>query len=178
MNHFGDTLWASLPVPAFLLDPGDMIAEVNLAAEGFLNASARSLKGAPVFDKLAIDAPLEDAFKRVRADQAMLFINNVDVGSGDRPPVECNIQMAPMIGMPGFVLVLMELRQIADRLGISRSSVIRLLDEGLDQDGGLGFIFPEGSELRDAFDAALTSMMEDGTLDGINEAWGFGPAEE
>ncbi|MCB9458659.1 MAG: transporter substrate-binding domain-containing protein [Anaerolineaceae bacterium] len=55
---------------------------------------------------------------------------------------------------------------------------IQLLDEALDQDGGLGFIFPEGSELRDAFDAALLSMMEDGTLDAINETWGFGPAEE
>ncbi|MCA9915470.1 MAG: transporter substrate-binding domain-containing protein, partial [Anaerolineae bacterium] len=38
--------------------------------------------------------------------------------------------------------------------------------------------FPEGSELRDAFDAALNSMIEDGTLAAINEAWGFGPAEE
>ncbi|MAU10587.1 MAG: hypothetical protein CL607_12245, partial [Anaerolineaceae bacterium] len=55
---------------------------------------------------------------------------------------------------------------------------VRLLDDAITQDGGLGFIFPEGSELRDAFDAALTSMMEDGTLDAINEAWGFGPAEE
>jgi len=43
----------------------------------------------------------------------------VDVGSGQRPPVQCNIQIAPMIGMPGFVLVIMEPRQIADRLGRS-----------------------------------------------------------
>lgn len=117
MKSLGDNLWASLPVPAFLLDPGDVIAEVNNAAESFLNASARSLKGAPVFDKLAIDAPLDDAFRRVRQDQALLFINNVDVGSGERAPVPCNIQIAPMIEMAGFVLVLMEPRQIADRLG-------------------------------------------------------------
>jgi two-component system, NtrC family, nitrogen regulation sensor histidine kinase GlnL len=100
MKTFGDKLWASLPVPAFLLDPGDVIAEVNIAAESFLNTSARSLKGAPVFDKLAIDAPIEESFRRVRTDQALLFINNVDVSSGDKPPVQCNIQIAPMIGMP------------------------------------------------------------------------------
>ena len=44
---FGEAIWASMPVPAFLLDPGDVISEVNPAAELFLNASARSLRGAP-----------------------------------------------------------------------------------------------------------------------------------
>ncbi|NCO21787.1 MAG: PAS domain-containing sensor histidine kinase [Rhodobacterales bacterium] len=119
MSNLTETLWASLPVPAFLLDPGDMISEINPAAEQFLNASARSMRGAPVFDKLYIDAPLDEAFLRVRRDHGALFINNVDVGSGQRPPVQCNIQIAPMIGMPGFVLVIMEPRQIADRLGRS-----------------------------------------------------------
>jgi len=121
MTGFGDTLWASLPVPGFLLDPGDVIVEVNPAAESFLNASARTLKGAPVFDRLAIDAPLEESFRRVRTDQALLFINNVDVSSGDKPPVQCNIQIAPMIGMKGFVLLLLESRSVADRLGRAHS---------------------------------------------------------
>jgi two-component system nitrogen regulation sensor histidine kinase GlnL len=118
---FGEAIWSSLPVPAFLLDPGDVISEVNPAAELFLNASARSLRGAPVFDKLMIDAPLDDAFRRVRNDQASLSINNVDVGSGERKPVECNVQIAPMVAMPGFVLILMEPRQLADRLGRAHS---------------------------------------------------------
>ena len=118
---FGEAIWASLPVPAFLLDPGDVISEVNPAAELFLNASARSLRGAPVFDKLMIDAPLDDAFRRVRTDQASLSINNVDVGSGNTKPQQCNVQIAPMIAMPGFVLILMEPRQLADRLGRAHS---------------------------------------------------------
>ncbi|MGI1663279.1 two-component system sensor histidine kinase NtrB [Palleronia sp. KMU-117] len=121
MKSFGETLWNSLPIPAFLLDPGDIISEVNPAAELFLNASVRSLRGQPMFDTLAIDAPLEDAFRRVRTDQSSLFINTADVGSGERPPVQCNIQIAPMIGMPGFVLLIMEPRQIADRLNRAHS---------------------------------------------------------
>jgi two-component system nitrogen regulation sensor histidine kinase GlnL len=121
VNAFQDNLWRSLPVPAFLLDPGDMISEINPAAESFLNASARSVRGAPVFDTLAIDADLDDAFKRVRSDQSSLFMNNVDVGTGNAAPVNCNIQIAPMSGMPGFVLVLMEMRGLAARLGRSHS---------------------------------------------------------
>lgn len=118
---FGDALWNSIPVPAFLLDPGDVIAEVNPAAEQFLNASARALKGAPIFDRLMIDAPIDDAFRRVRSDQASLSINDVDVGTGDRKPEQCNVQVAPMVGMPGFVLIMMQPRQLADRLGRQHS---------------------------------------------------------
>lgn len=121
MNAFQDNLWLSLPIPAFLIDPGDVISEVNPAAESFLNASVRSVRGAPIFDVLAIDSPIDDGFRRVRQDQSSLFMNNVDVGTGSMAPVRSNVQIAPMTGMPGFVLVLMEPRGLADRLGRSLS---------------------------------------------------------
>jgi len=117
MNIPNETVWASLPIPAFLLDSDDRIVEINAAAEQFLNASAKSVIGAPVFDRLAIDAQLEDAFQRVRADNSALFINTVDVSGGNSAPVQCNIQIAPLLGVPGHVLVIMEPRQIAHRLG-------------------------------------------------------------
>ena len=41
-------IWASLPVPALLIDKTGLIAEVNPAGETFLNASLKSLKGQPV----------------------------------------------------------------------------------------------------------------------------------
>ncbi len=116
-----DQVWASLPVPAFLLSADDGIADINPAAEQFLNASARSMIGAPVFDKLAIDAPLEGAFERVRTDNSVLFINNVDVSGGNTAPIHCNIQIAPLMGTPGHLLLLMEPRQLADRLGRSHA---------------------------------------------------------
>ena len=52
---------------------------------------------------------------------------------------------------------------------------IQLLDEAISADEELGFIFPPESELTEAFNAAIISMIEDGTLDEINETWGFGP---
>ena len=54
-------LWQSLPMPAFLIDGEDRIEEINPAAESFMNSSAKSVKGTPAFDTLAIDAPVEGA---------------------------------------------------------------------------------------------------------------------
>lgn len=116
-----DTLWLSLPVPALIVSDEDKIASINSVAEDFLNTSAKAIKGVPVHDKLAIDAPLEEAFERVRRDTAPMFINNVDVSGGNAPPVQCNIQIAPIVGSPDWILLLMEPRHIADRLGRSHS---------------------------------------------------------
>ncbi len=90
------TLWASLPVPAILIDGSDHAVELNPAAEQFLNVSTKALKGQPLFDRLAIDAPLEEVFARVRTNQSSLYINDVDVGTGERAPVMCNLQAAPV----------------------------------------------------------------------------------
>jgi two-component system nitrogen regulation sensor histidine kinase GlnL len=119
--EWGDTLWASLPVPVLLLEPDDTIADITPAAEFFLNMSAKSLRGRPVWDKLMVAAPLEQAFARVRRDRAGLFINDVDVGSGNRPPVQCNIQIGPVSDQSGRVLVMFEPRQIADRMDRANS---------------------------------------------------------
>ena len=63
-------IWASLPVPAFLIDRDGRIFETNPAAEQFLNASDKSLKGQPAFDRLHIDAPMDEAMARARANQS------------------------------------------------------------------------------------------------------------
>ncbi|MEJ2002443.1 MAG: ATP-binding protein [Maritimibacter sp.] len=111
-----DTLWASLPVPALQIAADDTILDANSAGEAFLNASSKQLLGCPLLDRLAIDANIEGSFERVRRDQGPMFINNVDVGAGHAPPVECNIQIAPISGRPGEILILLEPRQLADRL--------------------------------------------------------------
>ena len=121
MNTFQENLWLSLPVPAFLIDPGDALAEVNPAGESFLNVSARALKGVPAFDAIAIDAPVDEQMLRVRRDQASMFMNGIDVSGGFSTPINCNVQLAAMMQMPGFVLMMIEPRVLADRLGRSMS---------------------------------------------------------
>lgn len=112
-------IWASLPLPSLLVSDAGLILEANSAAEAFLNASTRALTGQPVLDRLAIDAPMEEAMARVRANQAALNINDVDVTSGERAPVQCNIHLAPMHDNPGVLMLILSPRELADRLGRS-----------------------------------------------------------
>ncbi len=109
-------LWNSLPVPALLLSRDNRIADLNSAAEQFLNLSARALIGAPVWDKVAIDSPLEAAFARARAQKSSLFVNDVDVGSGERAPMQCNIQFSPLQGTEGQMIMMISPREMASRI--------------------------------------------------------------
>ncbi len=109
-------LWNSLPVPALTLAADDTISDSNSAAELFLNSSARSLAGAGIWDRVAVDAPLGDALTRCRAYQNSLFVNDVYVGSSDRPTVQCNIMIAPLQGTDGHLLMLIAPREMASRM--------------------------------------------------------------
>ena len=122
MNAVTASLWTSLPVPAIILNGKDQIAEVNPAAETFLNTSRKGLLGYPVWDKVLVDAPLEEAFARVRTGQAPLFVNAVDVGTGTRTPVSCDLQIAPMAETEDEVLILLESRELAGRIDRAMSS--------------------------------------------------------
>jgi len=115
-------LWISLPIPALIVSGENALADLNPAAETFMNGSLRSLIGAPLWDKLMVDAPLEEAFSRVRGSLSPLFINDVYVGTGERPPVQCNLQVAPLADNPELVLLLIEPREIAGRLGRAMQS--------------------------------------------------------
>jgi two-component system nitrogen regulation sensor histidine kinase GlnL len=110
-------IWASLPVPALLIDRGGQIESVNPAAELFLNASARALSGALIQERLLTDADLPAALGRVRENQAAVFIGDVDVTAGERQSIQCQLQLAPVQDAPDTVLLLVSPRDIAERLG-------------------------------------------------------------
>ncbi len=122
MNATSESVWAALPLPALVVNGNDEIIDVNPAGEQFFNASAKSLHGKPVWDRIFIDAPLETAFARVRTGRAPLFVNSVDVGTGDRPPETCDVQIAPMAEHTENVLVLVESRALAGKLDRAFSS--------------------------------------------------------
>lgn len=109
-------VWASLPVPALLLDPNDRIVSINPAAEGFLNTSVKSIRGQNVWERVMIDSALEEAFERARASASPLFVNDVDVGTGERSPLHCNLQIAPLNDRTGFMLFLISPRELAGRM--------------------------------------------------------------
>ncbi|MFQ1702722.1 two-component system sensor histidine kinase NtrB [Loktanella agnita] len=115
-------LWSSLPVPALLLDGDDTIVSSNPAAETFLNMSTKALTGQKLWDQVMIDAPLEAPFARARQNRTSLFVNDVDVGSGERPPMLCNIQFAPLQGAEEAMIVMISPREIASRINQHHSS--------------------------------------------------------
>lgn len=110
------SIWASLPVPAVLIAPDDTIVDINPAAEGFLNASTKSISGRPVWDLITVDYPLEEAFERARGNETPLFVNDVDVGSGMRAPLQCALQIAPLTDGRGHMLMMITPRELAGRM--------------------------------------------------------------
>lgn len=114
-------IWASLPVPAVRIDAQDFISDLNGAAEGFLNTSVKAARGLPVWDVIAIDAPLELSFQRARENGTPLFVNDVDVGSGSRAPMQCGLQIAPVVGAEGDMLMLISPRELAGRMTLNHS---------------------------------------------------------
>ena len=112
-------IWASLPMPALMIDRDDRICAINPAAETFFNASARTIVGLPAADRLNVDAPLTEALQRARANQSEIYINDANLGAGERGATQCTIQIAPMSNDPDMVLLLISPRVIADRLGRS-----------------------------------------------------------
>ena len=109
-------IWASLPVPALIIGPTNLVVDINSAAEGFLNLSARSIKDTPVWDQVAINDPLEQAFERARNTSTPLFVNDVDVGSGSRAPMQSDLQIAPLVGHPGYMILMISPRELAGRM--------------------------------------------------------------
>lgn len=109
-------IWSSLPVPAILLDEEQCIADVNPAAEGFLNNSAKSLLGVPLWSRLTVDEPIEESLDKARKSGGALFVNDVDVGTINRAPLVCNLQIAPVQGKAGWMLMLISPRELAGRM--------------------------------------------------------------
>ena len=117
-----NALWSSIPVPALMIDGADKITACNPAAESFLNLSSRALVGARLWEYVMIDAPLEEPFDRARRYRTSLFVNDVDVGSGERPPMLCNLQFAPLQGDEAAMIVMISPRELASRSSHNYSS--------------------------------------------------------
>ena len=138
-----DSIWASLPIPAILVDEGDKISELNPAAEGFFNTSNRAINGVPLFDRLMVDAPLEAAYHRAREHSTPLFVNDVDVGTGDRAPLQCNLKFAPVLEHPGFMILLLAPRELAGWMSKADISVKMVVPTwGILDRGALGVSAP------------------------------------
>ena len=117
-----DAIWASLPMPALLIDGANHIVAANPAAETFLNASSRTLLRLDLAEKLRTDVPLNDALARARANHADVNINDVTVTTTERTAQHCLIQIAPVQDDPDQLLLLISPRVMADRISRARNA--------------------------------------------------------
>jgi len=117
MSPITEAIWASLPLPALVLDAHEQIAGVNPAAEQFFNSSAKLLCGIPVRQRLSVAFRLEESFARVRANAATVVIDHVDIAAGGRAPAQCTLRIAPFSDRSARLLMLLEPHDLADRLG-------------------------------------------------------------
>ncbi|WP_073325853.1 two-component system sensor histidine kinase NtrB [Wenxinia saemankumensis] len=108
-------LWNALPVPALLIAEGEVIADLNPAAELFLNLSSRAVVGHPLWERVTIGGPLQEPLMRARARGTSLIVNDIDIGSVERAPVQCNIQVAPLQGTD-TMLMMISPRDVASRM--------------------------------------------------------------
>ena len=121
MTVHPDAIWASLPTPMMILDAGDRIMQINPAAEQFLMTSSKAVAGYPVWDRLSVAAPLEDAFERARRHDAPLFVNDVDISTGNGPPVTCHLHIAPMTSGEGQMILHISPNELAGRVSQGQS---------------------------------------------------------
>ena len=115
------TIWASLPVPAFIIDGGDRISDVNTAGEGFLNASVKTLRGVPIWEQITVETLTSDVLDKARENSTPLFVNDVDVRASGRSPLQCALQIAPLIDQPGYMILMISPRELAGRMTQSHS---------------------------------------------------------
>ena len=118
-----NAVWASIPLPTLVIAPDGRIAAINAACETFLNLSARSLVGQPFLDRITLDAPMADALARVTKHLSPIFVAEAGLSTGDRAPRQCELSLAPLQDAPGFVLILITPREVADRMGRAQGAV-------------------------------------------------------
>ena len=117
-----NAIWASLPMPALLIDAQNTIVAANPAAETFLNTSSKSLLHHSLTDKLKADVSLDESLARARTNQSDVNINDVTLTTQDRTLPHCLLQMAPLQDDPAQILLLISPRVMAERIGRTRNA--------------------------------------------------------
>lgn len=113
-------IWSALPLPAMmigLVKGQETIVDCNPSAEQFLGLSRRGVLDRALTQIMQMDAALDVALERCRDNRAPVFINDVHLTIGTRAPVQCALQLALIGDRPDLVLMLINPREIAGKLG-------------------------------------------------------------
>jgi two-component system nitrogen regulation sensor histidine kinase GlnL len=107
----------SLPHPVLVIAPEGRIADANVAAEAFFEVSVPLLRRNAIRDLVPFGSPLLALIEQVRNRGAAVNEYRVDLSSprlgGERI---VDLHVAPVPEQPGFVVVMLQMRTIADKM--------------------------------------------------------------
>jgi two-component system nitrogen regulation sensor histidine kinase GlnL len=112
-----DAVLNSLPHPVLVIAPDGRIADANVAAESFFEVSVSLLRRNAMRDLVPFGSPLLALIEQVRNRGAAVNEYRVDLSSprlaGERI---VDLHVAPMPEKPGYVVVMLQERTIADKM--------------------------------------------------------------
>src|SRR5689334_21898151 len=112
----GTAVLNALPHPVVVVDPVDVVAQVNLAAQHFFECSAHHLCGHPLADHLAPDSPLFGVIEQARVSGGSVSEDGVTLDSPRIGGHLVGLQVAALPESPGHVVISIHERTMAHKL--------------------------------------------------------------
>jgi len=112
-----DAMIHALPHPVIMVSPDGRIADANVAAEQFFEASIPMLRRYMLRDLVPFGSPLLALVEQVRQRSAAVNEYKVDLATPRNPGERLvDLHVAPLAEYPGHVVVMLQERTIADKM--------------------------------------------------------------
>src|SRR5215468_11177929 len=112
-----DALLHALPHPVIMVSPDGKIADANVAAEQFFEASTAMLRRHILGELVPFGSPLLTLIEQVRTRGAAVNEYKVDLGTPRNPGERLvDLHVAPLSEFDGHVIVMLQERTIADKM--------------------------------------------------------------
>ena len=117
VNSPADAILHALPNPVIMVGPDGKIADANVAAEQFFEASIPMLRRHMLRDLVPFGSPLLALVEQVRSRGAAVNEYKVDLATPRNPGERVvDLHVAPLSEYPGHVVVMLQERTIADKM--------------------------------------------------------------
>src|SRR6476660_8321744 len=112
-----DALLHALPHPVIMVSPDGKIADANVAAEQFFEASTAMLRRHTLGELVPFGSPLLALVEQVRSRGAAVNEYKVDLSTPRNPGERIvDLHVAPVPEQPGHIVVMLQERTIADKM--------------------------------------------------------------
>jgi len=111
------SIWSSLPKPALIVDEKNLVVNINPMAEAFLNMSEKTIRGTDIEKSLFFDFSFSEILTKVRTSNLKVFMGAEKVTLSRYSVFECNLQFSPILDFLNYVLIILDVRDIDNRIG-------------------------------------------------------------